>query len=72
MVPHRAAISIVVAASKIKAIEPSFGVRGKMKRLLRETDYRDYKIVPSAARPYLLSCLVEFGWGVSQRSLPEC
>jgi hypothetical protein len=72
MIPHRVLTFIVVGASKIKAIESSFGDRRKMKRLLRETDNRGYKIVPSAARPYLLSCLVEIGWGVSQRTLPEC
>ena len=64
MVPHRVLIFIVVGASKIKAIESSFGDRGKMKRLLRETDYRGYKIMPSAVKPYFLPCFVEFGWGV--------
>jgi hypothetical protein len=62
---------IVVGASKIKAITSSFGDRPKMKRLLRETNDRGYKIVPSAARPYFLPYFVEFGWGVSQRTLPE-
>src|SRR5262249_55431194 len=52
MVPHRVAMFIVVGASKIKAIESSFGDRPKMKRLLRETNDRGYKIVPSAARTY--------------------
>ncbi len=54
MVPHRVVVFIVVGASKIKAIESSFGDRRKMKRLLRETNDRGYKIVPSAARPYFL------------------
>jgi hypothetical protein len=62
----------VIDAPKIKAIESSFGDRPKMKRLLRETNDRGYKIVPSAAGPYFLPCFVEFGWGVSQRTLPEC
>jgi hypothetical protein len=35
-----------------------------MKQLLRETDYRGYKIVPSAARPYLLPC--------ARRTLHKC
>jgi hypothetical protein len=72
MVPHRVSIFIVADAPKIKAIESSFGDRRKMKRLLRKTDYRGYKIVPSAARPYFSPCFVEFGWSVSQRALPEC
>ena len=38
MVPHRVAIFIVFGVSKIKTIEPSFGDRRKMKRLLRKTD----------------------------------
>src|SRR5262249_16313567 len=54
MVPHRVTMFIVVGASKIKAIESSFGDRRKMKRLLRETNDRGYKIVPSAAGPYFL------------------
>jgi len=61
MIPHRVVIFIVIGASKIKAIESSFDDRRKMKRLLRETDYRGYKIVPGAARPYFLPGLVEFG-----------
>ena len=64
MVPHRAAISIVVAVSKIKTIEPSFGDGPKMKRLLRETNDRGYKIVPSGASPYLLPC--------ARRTLHKC
>src|SRR5262249_43545408 len=46
MVPHRVLIFIVVGASKIKAIESSFGDRVKMKRLLllRETNDRGDKI----------------------------
>jgi hypothetical protein len=46
MVPHRAEMFIVVDASKIKTIESSFGDRPKMKRLLRESNDRGYKIVP--------------------------
>jgi hypothetical protein len=38
MVPHRVVIFIVFGASKIKTIEPSFGDRRKMKRLLRKAD----------------------------------
>jgi len=38
MIPHRVLIFIVIGASKIKAIESSFGDRRKMKRLLRKTD----------------------------------
>jgi hypothetical protein len=54
MVPHRAAVFIVVGALKIKAIASSFGDRPKIKLLLRETNDRGYKIVPSAAGPYFL------------------
>ena len=54
MIPHRVPICIVVGASKIKVIESSFGDRQKMKRLLRKTDDRGYKIVPSAAGSYFL------------------
>jgi hypothetical protein len=64
MVPHRMAIFIVADALKIKAITPSFGDRRKMKRLLRKTDDRGYKIVPSAARPYFLPC--------ARRTLYKC
>ena len=64
MVPHRVAIFIVVGALKIKAIESSFGDCRKMKRLLRETNDRGYKIVPSAASPYLLPC--------ARRTLHKC
>jgi hypothetical protein len=64
MVPHRVATFIVVVASKIKAIDSSFGDRGKMKRLLRETNDRGYKIVPDAGSPYLLPC--------ARRTLHKC
>jgi len=64
MVPRRVVVFIVVGASKIKAIESSFGDRRKMKRLLRETNDRGYKIVPSAASPYLLPC--------ARRTLHKC
>ena len=56
MVPHRVVVFIVVDASKIKAIESSLDDRTKMKRLLRETNDRGYKIVTSPARPYFLPC----------------
>jgi len=45
MVPHRVAIFIVADTPKIKAITSSFGDHRKMKRLLRKTNDRDYKIV---------------------------
>ena len=64
MVPHRVVVFIVVGASKIKAIESSLDDRTKMKRLLRETNDRGYKIVPSAASPYLLPC--------ARRTLHKC
>jgi hypothetical protein len=40
MVPHRAAMFIVIGAVKIKAIVSSFGDSRGMKRLLRKTDDR--------------------------------
>ena len=76
IVPHRAVIFIAVGASKIKAIMSSFDDCRKMKRLLRETDDRGYKIVPSAAGSYFLryarrplhKCLLGFDRSYRERS----
>lgn len=67
MIPHRGPIIIVVGAPKIKAKESSFGGHRKMKGLLRKTDYRGYKIVPSAARPYFLPALLNLVGVFSQK-----
>jgi len=48
---------VVIGAVKIKAIVSSFDDARRIKRLLRKTDDRSSKIVPSAAKLYFLPLL---------------